>query len=112
MICNFVCTYFAGDLAICTDNWEETALEPPGGLLNIANPEVYPLLQNVYTFLGEQFSFPDIFHIGGDEVVVGSDDTWAACWNSTKYGGDILNMLTSLGLSRSDQESFYTLWHE
>ena len=82
-----------GDLAICTADWTATALEPPAGHLNIANEAVYPILQNIYSFLGEQFHYPDIFHIGGDEVVVGSDETYAACWNSTKYGTAILNFV-------------------
>ena len=101
----------SGDLAICTSDWTATSLEPPAGHLNIANPAVYPILQNIYSFLGEQFDFPDIFHIGGDEVVVGSDATYAACWNSSQYGADILTLLETLGLSRDDQESFYALWH-
>ena len=103
--------YNIGDLAICMTDWATTALEPPAGHLNIANPSVYPLLHTIYSFLGEHFDYPDIFHIGGDEVVVGSDESPQACWNSTEYGGDILNLLTSLGLSRDDQESFYSLWH-
>lgn len=28
----------------------------------------------------------DVYHLGGDEVIVGSDTTFAACWNSTEYG--------------------------
>jgi hypothetical protein len=100
-----------GDLAICTNDWTATSLEPPAGHLNIANPVVYPILQNIYEFLGHEFGYPDIFHIGGDEVVVGSDETYAACWNSTEYGADILTLLETMGLSRNDQESFYALWH-
>lgn len=67
----FVVLYdcMTGDLAICTTDWTDTALEPPAGHLNIANPAVYPILHNIYSFLGKQFEYPDIFHIGGDEVM-------------------------------------------
>ena len=41
---------------------------------------------------------------------MGTDDTWAACWNSSVYGKPILDKLAALGLSRADSESFYILW--
>ena len=43
--------------------------------------------------------------------MVGSDETYAACWNSSIYGTAILDKLSELGLSRDDEESFYYLWH-
>lgn len=46
------------------------------------------------------------------QVVVGTDETYAACWNSSTYGTAILNKLEELGLSRNDEESFYTLWQQ
>jgi hypothetical protein len=45
------------------------------------------------------------------QVVVGSDETYAACWNSSTFGTAILDKLAALGLSRGDPESFYQLWH-
>lgn len=102
--------FHKGDLVICTTDWVNTALEPPGGHLNIANEEVYPVLRKVYDFTVTAFQSPDLFHIGGDEVVVGSDDISPACWNSSTYGAPILDMLSRLGYSRGDSESFVSLW--
>lgn len=52
-----------------------------------------------------------IWYVLDLKVVVGSDDTYAACWNSSTYGTAILDKLVELGMSRDDQESFYYLWH-
>ena len=41
---------------------------------------------------------------------MGTDNTWAACWNSSVYGKPILDKLEALGLSRGDSESFYKIW--
>ena len=59
-----------GDFAICTTNWTVTSLEPPGGHLNIANENVYPVLQDIYEYVISTFQYPDLYHIGGDEVCV------------------------------------------
>ena len=56
------------EYAICTTDWTKTAGEPPAGHLNIANEEVYSVLNDIYAYLIESFQSPDIFHLGGDEV--------------------------------------------
>lgn len=50
------------------------------------------------------------FHIGGDEILVGSDEAWASCYNGTEKAKEILEYLSVNGFDRADQESFYGLW--
>ena len=45
-------------------------MEPPCGQLNLANPEIYHVLSEIYKELLDIFSPVDIFHFGGDEVSV------------------------------------------
>jgi len=98
-----------GELALCRQGWANKALEPPGGQLNIANPNLYPVLDAVYSDIVDLFQ-SDVFHLGGDEVIVGTDDTWASCWNNTEQGKPILDYLKANGMDRSDPQSFYKLW--
>jgi len=99
-----------GDLLVCNDDaWTVKALEPPSGQLNLANENVYNVLEQVYADVVALFS-SDLHHLGGDEVIVGSDDTWAACWNSTTAGAPIIAHLDTLGLDRAEPASFYELW--
>ena len=78
--------------------WTTDALEPPGGQLNLANENVYGVLNDVYKSVAEIFSQSSYFHLGGDEVIVGSDESSQACYNSSSLGQPILEMLASLGL--------------
>lgn len=107
-----------GDLILCSDpdgtsgtQWASDALEPPSGQLNLANSNIYPILKEIYADIIQKFATSSgIIHLGGDEVIVGSDESWAACYNSSSLGQPILQLLTELGLSRTDPESFYLLW--
>jgi hypothetical protein len=108
-----------GELALCTDilgndgtSWNTDALEPPSGQLNIANEAVYPILADVYRDMVDVFGASGYFHMGGDEVIVGSDDSNVACYNSSTKGKPIIAKLEELGLSRQEPESFYFLWEE
>lgn len=105
-----------GELLLCADpygqnghQWDSDALEPPSGQLNLANPNAFKVLDKIYGDVIEQIPSP-IFHIGGDEVIVGSDEAWAACYNSTKLAKPLLEYIDQLGLSRQDQSTFYALW--
>lgn len=69
------------------------------------------MLQDIYSEIAKAFR-SSYFHLGGDEVIVGSDEAWAACYNSTTLGKPILDLLASRGLDRRDKSSFYTLWKE
>ena len=99
-----------GELVLCTSgSWANKALEPPSGQMNIVNPELYRILAAVYTQISDLFQ-SDVFHLGGDEVLVGNDETWASCWNNTELGAPILRYLEDQGMDRADPESFYRLW--
>jgi len=58
-----------GKLVICNEGerWYEFGKEPPSGQINLANPEVMPILADLYTDIIENFE-PDMFHMGGDLV--------------------------------------------
>jgi len=58
-----------GKLVICNEGerWYEFGKEPPSGQINLANPEVMPILADLYTDIMENFE-PDMFHMGGDLV--------------------------------------------
>lgn len=105
-----------GNLVVCDDptgnggtQWNSDAYEPPSGQLNLANENSFRILQNIYQDLIQQIPSP-YFHLGGDEVVVGSDETWASCYNNTQLGAEIIAYVESLGLSRDDSSAFYQLW--
>lgn len=105
-----------GPLTVCTDpdgrggdQWLGDSLEPPSGQLNLANPNIYKVLRQIYSDVIDVFP-SGFFHIGGDEVIVGSDETWAACYNSSTLGKPILEYIARLGLSRGSNKTFYDLW--
>jgi hexosaminidase len=106
------------ELILCSDpdgtsneQWTTDALEPPSGQLNLANENIYPILRDIYSDLITKFSTTSgVIHLGGDEVIVGSDEDWASCYNSSTLAQPILSLLNDLGMSRQDPESFYFLW--
>jgi len=103
------------DMVVCHKDWENggwagMAVEPPSGQLNLANEAVYDVLGDIYSHLRQAFPKGSVFHLGGDEVIIGNDDgAWAKCWNST-LAQPILDMLESQGLDRNDRATFYGLW--
>lgn len=109
---------FADDLVICYDanayggsqEWLTHALGPPGGQLNLGNPAAYEVLEDIYHDVLDQFVYPSIFHLGGDEVIVGSETSPHRCYNDTILAASIIELIESQGLSRQDQQSFYALW--
>jgi hexosaminidase len=109
---------FSDDLVICHDananggsqEWLQHALGPPGGQLNLGNPAVYDVLQDIYHDVLDQFQYPSIFHLGGDEVIIGSERSSHHCYNDSILATSIITYLESQGYSRQDQQSFYALW--
>lgn len=107
-----------GPLVLCTDedgsrgaDWLTSGLGPPTGQLNLANENVYRVMDDVYSELMRvAFPMTSYFHVGGDEIIVGTDDTDIVCYNSTTKAAPIIDMLASLGLDRNDRETFYALW--
>lgn len=49
--------------------WFEVGKEPPSGQLNPVNPELYPILGELYRDMIEFFD-PDMIHMGGDDVSI------------------------------------------
>jgi hexosaminidase len=78
-----------GELVVCTGDWSDKALEPPGGQMNIVNENLYGVLADIYDDVAEMFD-SSIWHLGGDEVLVGSDESWGGCWNRT---GEMMRIL-------------------
>uniref|UniRef100_A0A6B2L145 Beta-hexosaminidase n=1 Tax=Arcella intermedia TaxID=1963864 RepID=A0A6B2L145_9EUKA len=68
-----------GNLAVCINQepWTAYCIEPPCGQLNPVNPNIYDVLGKLYQEMYSVFGTPEMFHMGGDEVMV-------ACWNSTQ----------------------------
>jgi hexosaminidase len=107
-----------GDLVLCADaygtegnRWSEDAMGPPGGQFNLVNEHAYNILGHLYKDTIAQFSpYSAYFHLGGDEVIVGSDETSKACYNSTQRAQPILEYLQSNGFDRNSEETFYGLW--
>ena len=106
-----------GDLVVCDDPngvqgaaWLDSGLGPPTGQLNLGNPNIYPILSDIYEELTVAFPNSNYFHIGGDEIIVGNDSSSISCYNNTNKAVDIINYLQVNGYDRNDQESFYQLW--
>jgi hexosaminidase len=101
-----------GDLVVCTnpDNWDMHSLEPPCGQFNVINPNLSKIFGEIYSHLVTEFgAVSNLIHMGGDEILVGSDET-NGCWNQTENAPQILEYLELNGLDRGDPETFYKLW--
>jgi len=106
-----------GKLMVCDTGysngktWGSHALEPPTGQLNIINPNVDTVLAAVYGDFAQMFgSTSDLFHLGGDEIIVGdAENAWASCWNET--GNPVAQyIIDSPIMDIHDKHSFYKLW--
>ena len=66
-----------GKLAVCVnkDPWEKFCVEPPCGQMNLANPNLYDVVEDIYRDMLDSFT-GSAFHIGGDEVNFN-------CWNTS-----------------------------
>jgi len=91
-----------GKLAICVNRepWRQFCVEPPCGQMNLANPNLYDVVEDIYRDMLDAFS-GSAFHIGGDEVNFN-------CWNSTS---EITDYMGKKGIAR-DEEGFMQLWDE
>lgn len=90
-----------GNLAVCVNRepWQSYCVEPPCGQLNLANPNMYNVLGQLYEEMVNLFSPIDLFHYGGDEVNLN-------CWNSTD---EIVNWMNESGYGLSD-DAYYNQW--
>jgi len=101
-----------GELVICNADpaLNLAGLEPPSGQMNIVNENLYSVLADIYGDVADMFD-SSIFHLGGDEVLVGNDDnSWAGCWNLSIAGKPIIDYIAQNKLDRSDKQTFYGLW--
>jgi len=91
-----------GKLAVCVnrDPWEKYCVEPPCGQMNLANPNLYDVVEDIYRDMLDSFT-GSAFHIGGDEVNFN-------CWNTTKEITDYMNNKQIL----RTEEGFMELWNE
>ncbi|KZS17103.1 Beta-hexosaminidase subunit beta [Daphnia magna] len=90
-----------GQLALCVNKepWTTYCVEPPCGILNPVNDNIYSVLSNIYQDMRDLF-VSDIFHMGGDEVNF-------ACWNET---AEIIDWLKTQGRTDKSKEDFLYLW--
>jgi hexosaminidase len=70
------------------------------GQLDPSKDEVYNVLEDIYREMIEHSGYPDVFHMGGDEVSVG-------CWNTSKSLQDWMMKKKGWNLEESD---FMKLW--
>lgn len=89
------------DLVACfnAQPWGQYCVEPPCGQLDPTKPELYDILEGIYSDMVELFQ-PDIFHMGGDEVSL-------SCWNSTT---SIVEWMQKQSWTRSEAD-FMKLWN-
>lgn len=89
------------DLTTCfnAQPWKDYCVEAPCGQLDPSKDEVYNVLEDIYREMVEHFKYPDLFHMGGDEVSV-------SCWNSSKSLQDWM-LAKGWGLNETD---FMRLW--
>lgn len=90
-----------GQLVLCVNKEPvvEYCYQPPCGLLNPVNENIYPILNNIYRDMSELFQ-SDIFHMGGDEVKM-------RCWNESQ---EVVDWLTSQGKQDRSYADFIQLW--
>jgi len=91
-----------GKLAVCVnrDPWEKYCVEPPCGQMNLANPNLYDVVEDIYRDMLDSFT-GSAFHIGGDEVNFN-------CWNTTQ---EITDYMDKKQIPRNE-EGFMELWNE
>lgn len=89
------------DLILChkIEPYENYCYEPPCGILDPQNENIYPILNNIYKDMAELFQ-SDIFHMGGDEVKY-------LCWNETEA---VVDFMTANGWDRMTKTGFRNLW--
>ncbi|MCL4133757.1 UNVERIFIED_CONTAM: hypothetical protein GTU68_037765 [Idotea baltica] len=87
-----------GKLVVCLDKepWPYFCPSPPCGQLNLANENIYKVLEKIYVELAELFQPLDMFHFGGDEVEVN-------CWNTSS---EISDWMVRNGFGLKEQAYF------
>ncbi|CAG9804653.1 unnamed protein product [Chironomus riparius] len=79
--------------------WKDFCVEAPCGQLAVHKDELYDVLEDIYREMVENFEYPDLFHMGGDEVSV-------SCWNSS---ADLQKWMLNKNWGLTDKD-FMRLW--
>ena len=101
-----------GELVVCNEpglSWTTTGVEPPPGQMNPTNPNVHVVLGEIYTELVKNFG-GSLYHLGGDEVIVGNGVSGPSCWNDSSKAKAVTDWIADHGYDRSDPQTFYGLW--
>ncbi|KAL5274875.1 hypothetical protein ACFFRR_001113 [Megaselia abdita] len=95
--------YGLGNLSVCINKqpWREFCIQPPCGIINPLNPNVYDVFEKVYQDLIELIPTEETTHVGGDEVFI-------PCWNTTE---EITQIMKKRGLGLTES-SFLKIWSE
>lgn len=94
-----------GKLVLCTGSdkasepWFSVSKEPPSGQLNPVNPEVYPVLGELYRDMLDYFD-PEMLHMGGDDVSF-------KCWQNSE---EIKEYLAANNREANSRE-YFELWN-
>jgi len=93
-----------GELVTCLAKqpWTGYCSSPPCGQINLANPNVYDVLQAAYTDFVDMFGAGDLFHFGGDEVNIN-------CWDQSE---EIRNWMKTVGDGGTTKQSYFRQWSE
>uniref|UniRef100_A0A034VP89 Beta-hexosaminidase n=1 Tax=Bactrocera dorsalis TaxID=27457 RepID=A0A034VP89_BACDO len=78
--------------------WRSYCGEPPCGQFDPTAEQLYPILEDIYREIFQLFS-PDVFHMGGDEVL-------SKCWNASE---GIRNWMLLKGWNL-EEDDFHRLW--
>ncbi|XP_071546083.1 LOW QUALITY PROTEIN: chitooligosaccharidolytic beta-N-acetylglucosaminidase-like [Panulirus ornatus] len=91
-----------GRLVLCTEKdqpWFNVGKEPPSGQLNPVNPELYPVLGELYRDMLDYFD-PEMVHMGGDDVSF-------KCWQNAN---EIKEYLAANSREANSRE-YFELWN-
>lgn len=91
----------AKNLTVCfnAQPWQKYCVEPPCGQLDPTKDELYSVLEDIYREIMEMFRYPDVFHMGGDEVS-------NSCWNTS---AELKMWMTRQGWGHEEAD-FMKLW--
>lgn len=89
------------NLTVCfnAQPWQKYCVEPPCGQLDPSKDALYTVLEDIYREMMEMFRWPDVFHMGGDEVS-------HSCWNTST---ELKTWMTKQGWGHEEVD-FMKLW--
>jgi hexosaminidase len=90
------------DLLSCfnAQPWQDYCAEPPCSQFDPSKDQLYDVLEDIYREMLEYFEYPDMFHMGGDEVSF-------SCWNSSE---SLKSWMTDKGWDHNE-DGFMKVWN-